>query len=159
MKRLILMRHGHSPPAQTSDAQRPLSTRGAAAASAALKKLAEKGFLPKMIVASPLLRAKSTAEIAAKCFNAPVIVMEELDGGHSCDAVWRELRTHIEKSDDVLVVGHQPVLGVLVGALVGGPACPLQPAGVCALRFDGAVPERLVRSAKEELCLLDPEIY
>ncbi|MFA5161796.1 MAG: histidine phosphatase family protein [Elusimicrobiales bacterium] len=159
VKRLILMRHGHSPAAGAGgDAARPLSARGKNAALLAAKKLSAKGFAPELALSSPLVRAMSTAETAAAHFGARVEVADWLDGSRSCSDVWEMLLPRLADCGTVMAVGHQPGLGMLAGALMGGCAFPFQPAGVCVLRFDGELPPRPRACAAEEFSFLDPEV-
>ena len=74
MTELVFMRHGHSLSAReagvASDSERPLSPRGELEALGAARRLSAAGFAPDRIVASPLARARRTAEIAAEIFPA-----------------------------------------------------------------------------------------
>ena len=142
-----------------SDALRPLSERGRAAVELAAKKIYARGLRPGIILASPLLRAKTTAELAAAVFSAPVREMPELNGDYSCEEVWSALRPFMEGNETVLAVGHQPGLGYLAGGFLGTGNFPFQPAGFAALRFERSLPEGVAAGfAKEYFSLFDPNL-
>ena len=163
MRKIIFLRHGHSPSAAEAgvgrDELRPLSERGKAAAATAAKKLAGKGYKPGLILCSPLVRAKATAEIAAAALGAPVEDVRELDGGHPCEDLWSAVRAGLERTDTVMAVGHQPSLGIVAGGLLGLSHFPFQPAGFAVLAFGGCVPDGIRPGcAKDEYLLFDPEL-
>ncbi len=70
---LVLFRHGHSPSAfeagVTSDKQRPLSAKGRGDVLVSAKKLFAEGINPGIILSSPYVRARETADIIASLLN------------------------------------------------------------------------------------------
>lgn len=112
-----------------SDRERPLSEEGSALMRRAARGLSAAGVAFDRIYASPLLRARRTAEIVAEEQTggavvevtnrlAPGLVQEEL-----LDAL-----SELRPASRVLLVGHEPDMGQLALALIGDP-------GGSAIRF------------------------
>lgn len=115
------------------DADRPLTRAGATRAEqvcAAVRPL----IRAEAVVTSPWARARVTAEIAARCWRLPLLEAAWLTEPLDLDAVYAGL------SDErpVVLVGHEPGLGVLAGALLGGTPLPLKKAGLIFLRGEPA---------------------
>ena len=68
MKRLTLMRHGNAKwkDPEVADFERPLNRRGMGEAEAMGRRLMELTLVPTLIIASPAVRARQTAEIVAR---------------------------------------------------------------------------------------------
>jgi phosphohistidine phosphatase len=120
----------------TEDADRPLSEVGEAQARAVGKGLQSRGLLPGLIVTSPLVRARQTAEGIQRQFPAerlPVQVAEELAPGVKPKKLARFLRGLSAAS--LAVVGHQPDLGEWTAWLIGSKKAQvdLAKAGVALL--------------------------
>ena len=138
---LILLRHGIAEDADASqdDFQRPLTPEGrkkVARAAAGLQTL-----VPALdyIASSPKLRARQTAQLARNAWGkaAPAVtewpeLLEEFDFA----ALQRKLRAL--EADTVLLVGHQPNLENLVGALLQRPGLEMEwkKAAACAIDAD-----------------------
>ena len=86
-------------------------------AGAALKEL---GAAPVAICSSPLVRARQTAEIAARAlsFDGEVEAIDELENGASTPALLQALKSH-RHAREILLVGHMPSLAGHVAALIG----------------------------------------
>jgi phosphohistidine phosphatase len=76
-----------------------------------------------LIVSSPLVRARQTAEIVAEAlkFRQPLDEWDELAPGEAVDAVLRRLQD-FSQCKSVLLVGHQPGIGCITSYLVFGDA-------------------------------------
>jgi len=140
MKRLYLMRHGHSPSAAESgvskDSLRPLSAQGREDARLMAAELLRRGGAPGMILHSPLLRAVQTAGETASVLK-PAKGAEQfqpLDNTRPADEVARELSARAASVDEVLAVGHQPQIGELAALLVGADF-EMSPATIIALEL------------------------
>lgn len=137
MKRLALVRHGHSPAAVAagvdSDTLRPLSQQGLEGARESALKLKASGVRFGLILSSPLLRAAQTAEVLSRELGVPVATLEELDGGCGPALAWKALCPVFKEHDAVIAVGHQPVMGLLAGALLRKPPLPFSPADFALL--------------------------
>jgi len=111
---LILLRHAKSDwdSGARSDFDRPLNDRGRRDAPRMGRWLADNGYAPDGVVASPALRAKQTVELACveMGFEAAQIIYE---GGlyHATDAeVEMVADAHLTDYRRVLLVGHNPSL-------------------------------------------------
>lgn len=129
MKQLFLLRHGDADPdgpvTWSHDSRRPLNDKGRE--KLALEALGMKLLkLPiEAIVTSPYLRARQTADAVAEAYRLFDRVTESdlLEPGAS----FGDLRRAMKGIDGqrVMVVGHQPELGVWLGTLLGAGEIPL----------------------------------
>jgi len=123
MKRLLVMRHAKSDwnAGVASDHARPLNNRGRNAAPAMGRLLTAIGESPDHIFTSSAVRAKTTAELASEGggWDAHIDVRDALYEA-SPDGVLREIATAPDSTQRLMVVGHQPTLGGLVGVVTGG---------------------------------------
>jgi phosphohistidine phosphatase len=133
-----LLRHALAEDAAPSgrDADRKLTPEGRARASAVARGLAKMASGIEAVLTSPYRRAKETAEPAAKALGVPVTETRALEPGHSPDEVLKQLA--VSSWEQVLLVGHEPLLGSIVGVVVFGDedhAIPLKKAQVAHLRW------------------------
>jgi phosphohistidine phosphatase len=130
---LFLLRHAEAEPYAASDEKRTLTAKGAKQAESVGKFCLEKGFIPEMIISSPLVRAEETARLVARELNLPKIVQiaDFLRAGMTSDRAFSGLRellidyTKREKYSDkasIMLVGHEPDFSNLAGALIGARA-------------------------------------
>ncbi|HOW89822.1 MAG TPA: histidine phosphatase family protein [Elusimicrobiales bacterium] len=129
MRELVLMRHGEALSVRESgaesDADRRLSPRGKDQASASAGRLKALGFVPDVIISSPLLRAVETADLAAAVFPSAVRLREPaLASDASPEAILEALRSAAGEAPSVLVTGHQPAMGGMSGLLLNSPPPP-----------------------------------
>jgi phosphohistidine phosphatase len=132
---VYIIRHGDA----LDTGERPLSPRGrdeAAIIAGALRKI---GVAPDAIYTSPLARAKETAEIVGKALHAEPVVTPRLDSGTTFMQVDDLLAGH-DRSDVVVLVGHQPDLGTIAGLLIGGGSIEMKKATVAAIECDRFAP-------------------
>jgi phosphohistidine phosphatase len=120
---LYLIRHAEAAPAGengVSDEDRPLTACGEAQAAALAKALRSHGVELRLLLTSPLLRARQTAEELLRQWPEPrpdFRVYQELTLGGKRRRLLRALRE--QGADKVAVVGHEPELGVLAAYLLG----------------------------------------
>ena len=143
--RLILVRHG---PAGRRDAERwpddalrPLTSRGIERSRDASRGLARVEPGIGLIASSSLARALQTARIFARTLHlAAVETLDALGPGGSREGILEFLAAHAEVRS-VVLVGHEPDLGELTGALLSGSPSriPIKKAGACAIAFDAEV--------------------
>jgi phosphohistidine phosphatase len=117
--RLLIVRHAEAA-AGNPDELRPLTSEGRERARALGVQLRQRGFVADAVVASPLLRARETAE--ALGLGKP-----EVDERLAPGATPFDLRdAAMGRGETVVVVGHQPDCSKAVAALAGGdePAFP-----------------------------------
>ncbi len=136
MKQILIMRHGeplHTPGMDNFDL--PLSDDGRKTAALKGVIMSRKGVLPDVILSSPALRAKTTAELAADSFGYKGEILFDrrfyTDDG---DFVVDTIMTLPENINRVLIVGHNPMLMDLVYALTSPPKfIQMNPATLVAL--------------------------
>ncbi len=121
---LLLLRHGVAEPWETwprSDAERPLTPQGRKAMTRAAAAFAELGLAPDLIITSPLVRARQTAEIVAgKLAAADRLVQDaRLEPGFDAAALSDVVAEH-RGSDVLMLVGHEPDLSSVIAWLIGG---------------------------------------
>jgi phosphohistidine phosphatase len=117
--RLLIVRHAEAA-AGNPDELRPLTSEGREHARALGVQLRQRGFEADAVVASPLLRARETAE--ALGLGEP-----EVDERLAPGATPFDLRdAAMGRGETVVVVGHQPDCSKAIAALTGGdePAFP-----------------------------------
>jgi phosphohistidine phosphatase len=120
-----LLRHGKSPSlveaGVAKDEDRPLSDLGRQQGKRAGKALDKLGSRPALILCSPLLRARTTAEHAQKGLGGDVElkVFEPLGSGADPRALLASLAPYAGRKA-LLLVGHQPDLGAFASLLVSG---------------------------------------
>jgi phosphohistidine phosphatase len=119
--KLLLIRHaaaGRKGSGGARDADRPLTPRGRARFRLAARGLARIADQPDLMLTSPLLRARATAEIAAAAFGKVTSHVEPALGRESVDAVVAALK-RCPRDATVALVGHEPTLSRLLGRLLG----------------------------------------
>ena len=119
--KLLLLRHAIAVPADTSgiaDEDRPLTSKGRKRFKKAARGLAEIGSTPDLLLVSPLLRARETAELAGKVWGVKA-TPEPLLAGGTPEALLAAVAAH-SKPNVVVLVGHEPDLSRLLAHLIGG---------------------------------------
>ena len=116
--RLYLVQHGDAVPEQL-DPERPLSAAGRRDVEAVARLLASKAMRAERVAHSGKLRARQTAELLAAAL-APGKVPEIMTGPNPNDPVEPMARGIANWTSDVMLVGHLPFMGKLVGHLVAG---------------------------------------
>ncbi|MCX7722201.1 MAG: phosphohistidine phosphatase SixA [Verrucomicrobiae bacterium] len=139
---IYILRHGEAAEPGThgakTDFDRPLTAEGKAAVRRVARGLRRFGVKPELILSSPLVRARETAEIVARELGLPgaVQLAEELCPDGSLRALVRRLRALEPQRNVVMLVGHEPYLSTLVSVLVTGRAgagFTIKKGGVCKL--------------------------
>jgi phosphohistidine phosphatase len=118
---LYLVRHAIAENrADGDDDARALSAGGKAKMNRVAEGLRKLKIRPDLILTSPLVRARQTAEILAQSLHgAKVEVLPELAPAGAVVAVIPALRPHA-RLKAVMLVGHQPCLGELLSLLLTG---------------------------------------
>ncbi len=122
------------------DGARPLSPAGIKRARQAAAGLKEFGNAPDRLLASPLVRARQTAQILAEVAGWPQPEeTPELAPGAPASAVLTLLGK--ERSKRVAIVGHQPGLGQVLAACLladgGTLLIEMKKGAVACVSFDG----------------------
>ena len=125
MKTLLVLRHGKSSwkDPGLADHDRPLNKRGKRDAHKMGQLVKEHKLMPDLVISSPALRAKNTAEaVAAACQTAGAIWFDKklyLAGAATMVEVLRRIRQSVAST--VMIVGHNPGSEELVEVLTGAP--------------------------------------
>jgi phosphohistidine phosphatase len=121
MKTILFLRHAKSDwsdPGQP-DLDRPLTKRGLDDAPGIGQMLARFECVPDIILSSPALRARQTAELAAKaCGYEGSLHWEDSFYGGSSHALITALQRLPDTLERPLVVGHNPTLEETVSVLL-----------------------------------------
>lgn len=128
---VFLIRHAHAEKGEP-DALRPLSARGRDEARALGEQLASHETPPTLVLTSPLLRARQTAEAVAQAAAVELRVDDALAPGATTELFRGALQN---TNGPVAVVGHQPDCSLFASAMTGSdPGFPT--GGVFELRLD-----------------------
>lgn len=119
MKTLILMRHGQAAFFADTDRERSLTPDGQAQARQAGVCLFKAGFVPQIILCSPLLRAQQSAQLAAEVWGISPVDASELDGRLSAAGLLDFAQGLFTQHDSVMLVGHNPNISLAAGVLSG----------------------------------------
>lgn len=114
---VFLVRHAHAEKGEP-DAARPLSERGRKEASALARQLAGHDSRPSLVLTSPLVRARQTAEAIADEAGVELHVDERLAPGATLLFV-REALQEVDGGAPLAIVGHQPDLSEIAFELTG----------------------------------------
>lgn len=139
MKRLSLLRHAQAdtPLPDQQDWDRPLTKRGQLDAAEMARRLKISSTVPQVILSSPAMRARQTAEIVAKaCSKARLAFAEQL-----YLASPKQMLETIQQLGDaaahLLVVGHNPGISELADQLSTERRIDGMPtASIVTLEFD-----------------------
>jgi phosphohistidine phosphatase SixA len=130
--RLYLVRHAEAAPGEP-DELRALTSRGRKDAGKLGAKWRDDGVALDAVLASPLLRARETADALARAAGVEAETDERLAPGATAD----DVRAVVEgRGEAVAVVGHQPDCGQIAAALTGGPEPPFRTAGWLEIDLD-----------------------
>jgi phosphohistidine phosphatase len=140
--RVYLIRHGKAEESGEvrSDFDRALTTMGRDEVTAVARRLGELRVKPTLVLTSPLLRARETAELlAAEWAGATLEVRDELAPGEEIAGFLPWLsRWRAEGGGDLVLVGHAPTLGDWAEHLVWGSSrgrLPVKKAGVVGVEL------------------------
>jgi phosphohistidine phosphatase len=120
---LYLIRHAIAEArgdAWPDDTKRPLSEDGIDRMKKEARGLARLNVSVDVILTSPLVRTKQTAELVAAALDSrpPIVNIDSLAPGGSYAAFVADLEKHARKHS-IALVGHEPGIGELAARLVG----------------------------------------
>jgi phosphohistidine phosphatase len=124
------------------DAKRPLTDAGMVRMRRNARGLVVIGVALDVVLTSPFVRARQTADILASAFDPkPTIVSaESLAPGGSFAAVVSELEKHARKAR-LALVGHEPGIGELAARLIGARRpIEFKKGAVCRIDLDALPP-------------------
>ena len=144
--RLLLMRHGEAAYSAPSDAERPLTMAGALRSLRTGQWMARVGIGPDVILHSPLLRARQTAEQLAEGLGVPLTddaQQDWLGPGLDEKALLQRAAEQAGGSPTVepslLVVSHQPVISTTASRLASGGSYIFEPGTIACIHFSGKI--------------------
>ena len=158
---LYLLRHGiavdPSAPDFAKDAERPLTPKGKRRLLQIAKAMGALKIAPDVILSSPYVRAKQTAELVAKTLKRrkKLKFTDELTPGGNPRALIQQLNELRPKPKNILLVGHEPYLSKLIALLTAGNTgmeIDLKKGSLCKLETEAL---RYARCATL-VCLLAP---
>ena len=138
---LYVMRHAEAvgESQALADEWRYLTEKGRFAAHKVSSAISKSGPKPRLIITSPLTRAVQTAEIAAlkACRKNVVVSSSLLLPGADTDSLISHLKS-CRAAGRVMLVGHEPQMGLLVASLLGRVDQPIAlKKGACvALKYN-----------------------
>ena len=116
---LLLIRHAQAESYASSDSERALTDKGRSQSREVGKFLRELDLLPDITLASPLVRARQTAETLCDTAGAESpIIQPWLACGMSPHEAMQELIAYADFSR-IAIVGHEPDFSGLAGWLLG----------------------------------------
>jgi len=142
---LYLIRHGLAAERGDKwpdDSKRPLTDDGIAKLRKVARGLVRLGVRVDLVLTSPLVRTRQTAEIIAGAFDPrPHIVnAESLAPGGAHAAILADLEKHSRRSH-IAIVGHEPGIGELAARLIGSRhALTFKKGAVCRIDVDALPP-------------------
>jgi phosphohistidine phosphatase len=124
------------------DAERMLTTEGRERLRRSTRCWDGLGVTVDLILTSPFLRARQSAEVAAVALGMAggIEVCPALSAGASPSAIVRAIAERCQEDHRVMIVGHEPDLGRLVSVLVcgdDGAGFRMKKAGLTKLAVDG----------------------
>ena len=153
----------------SEDAVRWLTPKGRKSIVKAAGQLRKLHVRPELVVTSPLVRAVQTAELCAAIIDCKALLQADaaLAPEGNAERVSKLIR-NLKKVDELMLVGHEPLLGLVAAELLGMPQPPVLGKASClALELRGkagkpaqflwyAAAGKLNRSAKKFLASAAP---
>jgi len=137
---LLIMRHAKSEwgAGLSSDQERPLAPRGVKAAKRMGKFITRVDAAPTLILSSPAVRARTTAELAntAGKWGARLEIVPSFYGGGWNDVV-EGIMAEGASAERILVTGHEPTWSDLVSVLTGGGQVAMPTAALACVSLNG----------------------
>jgi phosphohistidine phosphatase len=142
--RLYIVRHAIAVPHGTpgvQDTDRALTEEGIIRMRQAAAGLRSLAYIPDLMLSSPLVRAKQTADILLEAFGKEVElkITPALAPSGNRQEVYREIARYYKKLKSLMLVGHQPSLGEIAGEIVWGSPehfVDLKKGGACAIELE-----------------------
>ncbi|HMF02906.1 MAG TPA: phosphohistidine phosphatase SixA [Terriglobia bacterium] len=138
---IYVLRHGiavnRGTPGYKKDSDRPLTPEGEEKLHQIAKAMLAMELKFDLILSSPYLRSKQTAQLVAAELDEEITLTDLLTPDGNPLELIRELND--EKPQSVLLVGHEPYLSGLISVLVTGESkasIELKKGGLCKLSAD-----------------------
>jgi phosphohistidine phosphatase len=140
-RRIYFLRHGKAAPRATwegDDGLRPLTPEGEALMRLEARGIRRLGLAPGVILTSPLVRARQTAEIAAEALGLRDRLVEDARLAHGFDARCLErLAAERPEATELMVVGHEPEFSATIAELIGGGSVDMKKGGLARVDVGG----------------------
>lgn len=150
--RLYFVRHGIAEDLARSDFSRELTARGRRRVERSAAVMQALGIQPQQIYSSPRLRSRQTADIIAEALGMDVQLAESVNFGFDlADA--RRLCADCGPDDEIMFVGHNPDMSIVVSELTGVTVA-MKKGGMA--RVDAYVAEA---DAGELVWLIAPKVF
>jgi phosphohistidine phosphatase len=140
---LYLMRHAIAvePDGFFEDSERPLSEKGRKRMGKVARNLSKLDLSFDLIMTSPFLCARQTADLVADAFGVKSKYVVESENLCPLGSTYRLVEEINARGavDFLLLVGHEPFLNQLIGMLIAGDASVtigMRYAGLCKLSID-----------------------
>ncbi|MBM3793750.1 MAG: phosphohistidine phosphatase SixA [Acidobacteria bacterium] len=122
---VYLLRHGIAEDARrgSADSARALTPEGRKKVKEVLGVAKQAGTRPTLVLTSPLRRAVETAEIAVAALGlkkSDLVQTHALIPSAAVTDAWEEIRVYKDE-EALLLVGHEPLFGLLFAYLLGEP--------------------------------------
>jgi phosphohistidine phosphatase len=133
---IYFLRHGAAaarPPDGSDSPDRPLTAAGATKIEAAGYGMRRLGVKAELLLTSPLLRARHTAEIIGLTLGLVPEITELLAPGMDATRMTRLLEQR--NVEHAIVVGHEPDLSLAISALTGGGQLALKKGGLALVEL------------------------
>ncbi len=137
MHTILFLRHAYADSAvPVADHERRLSSKGKKDASLMAKQLAKEGYKPDLIISSSAVRAVITAETFGNALDRGFEIDKYL---YNTDerSVMDLLHSIDEKVKDLMLVGHNPTLEMIVEMLTGRQI-KMRPCSIVQISFESA---------------------
>jgi phosphohistidine phosphatase len=144
---LYIVRHGIAVPPGAfgvNENDRALTDEGISKMKQIAAGLCRLEYVPEVILSSPLVRARQTAEILHQAFGKgiEVRIFPPLAPGGARRELFREIGSLEKKGiKSLMIVGHNPSLGEIAGEIAFGSSghyIEFKKGGVCAIELDSA---------------------
>jgi phosphohistidine phosphatase len=122
-------------PDGSGDAGRPLTEEGILKMREAARGIKRLGVQLDVLLSSPLLRARQTAEIVAETLKIDVQIEDRL----ACGCTLIDLQPILEahgSAQRIMVVGHEPDFSTLIGDLTGGSMVMMKKGALARVDLD-----------------------
>lgn len=140
MKSVTIVRHAKSSWDEPglADRERPLNKRGERDAPKMGKRIADAGIRPSLIVASPAVRAWTTAQIVAREIGYPLEFLQREKDLYlaSVDDILGVIAAQDTGFNNMMLFGHNPGFTEFANYLVPGLTNNLPTAGVVSVNID-----------------------
>ena len=136
------------------DFDRPLTHEGIERMKCEARAIADLSLRLDVIVTSPLLRARQTAEIVADRLKLRDEIVEDKRLAEGFDVRWLSaILGERDKAEAILLVGHEPTMSATIGRIVGDASVELKKGALGGVALSDASATRGTL-----ICLIPPKV-